>query len=397
MPDDHVNAPPGDGDDPIVRLAKDSQVERFPRTGSPDDAEPDTYTSLGNVQRWMQCKKITNGQLARMIGVSAGTVSDVLRGKYAGDTGEILRQAEAAISEWYNCRSAPAGPRFVMIRIARELFTVVKATSKHRGIGVVTGPSGCGKTLAQTAVRRLDFPSAVAVEVNPGCASPRSFLRAMIQAERAASAGITGRRGRRACAEHVYSTAEAFNRIVDRLAGSGRLILIDEADNLRNSTFNVIRQLHDATGCPVVLVGRPPLHAKISRTMRDESIGGSLVGRICVEHQLRPKATGDSGDEWLFTVDEVVAMLDQYKLRYTPDAARWLCILANVSAVDGQREGGALRYAVKVLEMAMTLNQGEQLTVPMLRQANMLLRGREWGAIADQLTAEVMRQTKAVS
>jgi DNA transposition AAA+ family ATPase len=121
-------------------------------------------------------------------------------------------------------------------------------------------------------------------------------------------------------------TGDAFNPAKARPAGPGRLIIVDEADNLGNSTFNVIGQLHDATGCPAVLDGRPRLAA-----------------------------------------------------------------LANIAALDGQQEAGALRHSVKVRELAITISSSEQITLRMLHQANTLLGGREWSRIADQL-----REAKAV-
>jgi hypothetical protein len=384
---------------PIERVEQQARVERFPRVVTEAAGGDVAYVARDNITRWMGEFRVPPKELARMAGVSADALSGVLKAKtYAPAHADVLRKAEATIAEWHNRRTMRDGKRFVTTRVAREIFGVVKLTSRHQGIGVLTGPSGIGKTMALQAVKRLDFPSAILLEVNAGCCSPHSFLLAAFQAERMSSARLPARRGTPSGFKGGL-IADAFNRLVDKLAGSGRLMIVDEADGLKADTFNIIRQLHDATNCPIVLAGRPPLHARIARTMRDERVGGSLVGRICVEHSITPEgSTGtDPGARWLFSVQEIVAMLNQYKITYSPDAARWLCALANVSAIEGSREGGALRFALKVFEMAMAMNTGQEITVGLLKAANGLLRGSDWGRRADQLVEDFVREARVTA
>ena len=382
--------PQGSPPAPIDRLADDARVEEFPRTASCA-----VESARENIRRWAEHNEIPVSRLAKMIGVSPGTLHDVLSGRYKSKPGPILQKAEAAIGEWHRRRKAPKAEGFVLTRIAREIFAVVRVTSKHRGIGVFTGPSGIGKTKALEAIVRTDFPNAVLVTADPGCMNPLYFLRAVVRAERSRGAGFSSPPPRIYHGWEFTRVADAFNAAVDLLGGSGRLIIVDEADNLANKVLNVVRQLHDATGCPVVLAGRPPLHAILTRTIRDARIGGSLVGRVCVEHHLEPR--GDepgSGGRWLFTIDEITRMLNNYKITYTPDAGRWLTDLANITALDGQREAGALRYALKVWEMAITLHKGQTLTADMLREANTLLRGPAWASQVDRAIGNVASQAK---
>jgi len=375
---------------PIDRLADDARVEEFPRT-----AGCAVESARENIHRWLEHNEIPVSRLAKMIGVSPGTLHDVLAGRYKSKPGPILQKAEAAIGEWHRRRKAPKAEGFVLTRIAREIFAVVRVTSKHRGIGVFTGPSGVGKTKALEAIVQSDFPNAVLVTADPGCMNPLYFMRAVVRAERSRGAAFSANPPRIYHGWEFTRVADAFNAAVDLLGGSGRLIIVDEADNLSNKVLSVVRQLHDATGCPVILAGRPPLHAILTRTMRDARIGGSLVGRVCVEHHLEPRANEPGrGDRWLFTVSEIVQMLNAYKVTYMPDAGRWLTDLANITGLDGQREAGALRYALKVWEMAITLHQGQTLTADMLREANTLLRGPAWAAQVDLTIKNSVSQAK---
>lgn len=383
-----------DHDNPIDALAQQARIDTRPHDA--DAGDPDAVArSAANIRGWLQANKMPPMQLAAMAGVTLQALTSALADEPGPASVAVLQRCEGVIAGWKDRRNAPAGG-FVMTRIVQEIAAVLALATKHSGIGVFSGPSGIGKSMALRALLRSRYPQGVLVEVNPGCSTGVGLLNAIVQAEHAARIGVRPSKTPPALAPRTMTKGNAFQAVVARLAGSSRLIVIDEADNLTTRTFAILRQLHDATGCPLVLAGRPTLHNKIGRTMQDESIGGSLVGRIAIEHRLEPRPTGGSGDTWLFTIEEVCAMLDRYRIMYSPDAARWLCALANVTAIDGQREGGALRFAVKVLELAITMSGGAEITRALLQKANGLLRGADWASLADAQASRIMTRKAAV-
>lgn len=50
---------------------------------------------------------------------------------------------------------------------------------------------------------------------------------------------------------------DLFEELTDKLQGSGRLIVIDEAEHLPIDAIDAVRRLNDFTGCGVVLCGLP--------------------------------------------------------------------------------------------------------------------------------------------
>ena len=121
------------------------------------------------------------------------------------------------------------------------------------------------------------------------------------------------------------------------------------------------------------------------------------MGRLTVNHKLEPRAIQGTDGAWWFSTDEIVALLQAWKVNFTPAAARWLAALANVGAIEGCHETGALRYALQVLQLAMTLCKGDRLSETHLRDANGLLRGRELASAADRAAAALQPRYSATA
>lgn len=63
-----------------------------------------------------------------------------------------------------------------------------------------------------------------------------------------------------------FHTQETFNLIEQKLKTNPKIIIVDEIDYLiEKSTVETLRDLHDRTGCPIVLVGMGMADKKISR------------------------------------------------------------------------------------------------------------------------------------
>ena len=64
-----------------------------------------------------------------------------------------------------------------------------------------------------------------------------------------------------------YLTSDNFNLIVQKLKQKPQLIIIDEIDYLMNNlkTIEILRDIHDETNCPIILVGMGLAHKKLER------------------------------------------------------------------------------------------------------------------------------------
>ena len=80
------------------------------------------------------------------------------------------------------------------------------------------------------------------------------------------------------------------------------MLMFDEADRLRYRTLEFIRDLHDRTGCPVLLVGKPKIYEPLGLRQVGEftEITDQLAGRIVIRRDLTERTRGDN-PEPLFT------------------------------------------------------------------------------------------------
>ncbi len=64
-----------------------------------------------------------------------------------------------------------------------------------------------------------------------------------------------------------YLTSDNFNLVVKKLKINPKVIFIDEIDYLMNNfkTVEILRDLHDETNCPIIMIGMGLVHRKLER------------------------------------------------------------------------------------------------------------------------------------
>ena len=64
-----------------------------------------------------------------------------------------------------------------------------------------------------------------------------------------------------------YLTSDNFNLVVKKLKTNPKVIFIDEIDYLMNNfkTVEILRDLHDETDCPIIMIGMGLAHRKLER------------------------------------------------------------------------------------------------------------------------------------
>jgi len=119
------------------------------------------------------------------------------------------------------------------------------------GIVVMNGPAGYGKTMAATYCSN---------KFDGICIECRSFFSAknLMEALLREAGIVAGRR-----------LADMHDQLVQELRLSRKPIFIDEVDHIAESkTLQIIRDIHDAAQCAVVLIGEENLPKKLLRTER---------------------------------------------------------------------------------------------------------------------------------
>lgn len=230
--------PPGDRDEgPEITIAAELPALEF-TTGTGD---PLLRSRLAAYQG-------TSGKSQRAVGaklgVSSSMVSQYLAGKYPGDVVRLEKRVREFLeNEGRRRHSGVDSIRCPQTAEMGQAFEVIRRTND---VGVIVAEPGVGKT------RGIDFYAAdndltVVFRV-------RSWTCDKLSMEAALAEAVEGwdKKTRRS----VW--------LVNKLAGSDRLLIVDDAHKLTRPALQWLFDLHDATGIPIALVGTYALDDKVA-------------------------------------------------------------------------------------------------------------------------------------
>lgn len=219
--------------------------------------------------------------LARGIGVSPASISMYLNNNYA-EKGGKYETIEPKIEAFLEVQESKAQREelvlgFVSTKTTRRISEVMRDAHEAGDTVVIYGQAGLGKTQAVKNYCEKN-PAAILIEANP------SFTALVLMRKLAAAAKVST----------VGSLNDLFESVSDRLRDSGRLIVVDEAENLPLRALEIIRRLHDDTGCGLVLIGMPRLVANL-RGKHGELV--QLYSRVSVALNLGDSMPDDELEE----------------------------------------------------------------------------------------------------
>jgi len=181
------------------------------------------------------------GVIAEQAGASVQVLRAYLEGTFRGDAPALTRTLEAWLREAEERAGPP--PAFAHTSHSRRIYAALRLVHEQGGIGAIYGDPGTGKTATFLAYRR-ERPTALLVTAGPAVRSPRSLLVRILRAlKRGSAGGVPG----------LLSAVEFY------FAGSGRLLIVDEAQHLSHEAIDLLRCLVDATEVRLVLGGNNTL------------------------------------------------------------------------------------------------------------------------------------------
>ena len=191
----------------------------------------------------MTRKGYSQTQVARAIGKSAAVINQYLQGKYAGDVPAIDALAHSFINrEAEKEKSQKITARFVPTVTSRKGMEVIRYAHLDGDLNVIVGAAGLGTTmiLREYAAQHRD---ALLIEADPG------YTARVVLEELCNLLGLS-KRG------NMHELSEAC---IAALRDSGRLLMVDEAENLPYRALETLRRIHDKSGIGMVLAGMPRL------------------------------------------------------------------------------------------------------------------------------------------
>jgi hypothetical protein len=230
-------------------------------------------------------------------------------------------------------------------------------------MAVITSDAGRGKTMTMQAAKSI-YPGSVYVRVLHTTRRPSGLARSLVKAL-----------GLRAGARDLHS---AQTCIIDYLTGTGRALLVDEAHRLVLDSLEFLRDIHDTTGCPVVMTGTVKLLDAVTDSTFDM---GQFTSRIGIRYNLAEDLGLNTDDPRpVYSADDIRKLYETDQLRLTPDARAMLARLAGLPGLGG------LRLAGRVVEVARTYAaaSGGAIDAATCMKVLKALHGRAYSSVAQR-------------
>ena len=197
---------------------------------------------------YMQEKNLSQVKFASKIGIGESTFSRWIKGNYPN--GENI---EKKVRDYFDKEEARSEIRtasdlcFVETNISDKVWQVLEYCRLQRTIGVIYGDAGIGKTFTMRMWEK-DKSDVIVVTACPAFSSPKPFLKLL---SRELKTALTG------------GVDDIFIDILDKLDGSDKTIVIDEAQHLNRKTLELVRGINDITGVAIILIGNEMVYSKM--------------------------------------------------------------------------------------------------------------------------------------
>lgn len=230
-----------------------------------------TPTSI-RFKKMLELKQCTISGVARSLDLSPTTLHLWLNDKYKGNVGKINKAVEQYM-ERELLREENVNIPFVETSVAQDIFEIANTCHVESEIGVCCGCAGVGKTYA-VKMYALEHSDVILIETDFG------YTPKVLFSEIHKTLGFEG-------------TGALHNMvidIVDKLKNSGRLIIVDEAENLPYRALELLRRIYDKARVGILLVGMPKL---LKNLQGDKGQYTQLYSRVGVLAELQPIADND--------------------------------------------------------------------------------------------------------
>lgn len=192
------------------------------------------------------------------------------------------------------------------VRPFNELFNALAVVRQiavpTRPLGMVTGAAGVGKTFTAN-VYAHNNPDTVIVTTPPrDVLTPRMLLDEIAEALGVEPAAYRTKAG-------------LFSALIDSLADRRPYLIVDEADRLRPSNADMLRELAEASGAPLCYLGCPSLEAVLAHVPATHH-------RVGFRHHVRTCEIDDVRDALRHTNMGPGRTLDEDTIQAVWDATR---------------------------------------------------------------------------
>lgn len=307
-----------------------------------------TDTQRASVRRavtaYCETHGITHKSVGKQCALSGGTISEVITGSSKISSDKIDAHLRT-INEWMenDARRRRSRPddTFVETLVAKRLLQCAQKAADMVTMALAHGPTGIGKSMVAHVIAER-FPGAIYIRISAGTSAFYKLRQMLAQRLRLY--------GRRRPKKDDTPGLTLDERIFEKLKGSHRLLIIDEAHRISDSALEFLRDVHDECQVPVLLLCTKDLRDRIRKDNDEDH--GQLYSRVgYIRDLVKGKDKVPGGKNPLFTLAEIRKLFDREQVRLAADGAQHLQDVANTL---GQ---GSLRLCRDLLRWAVALER----------------------------------------
>jgi len=281
--------------------------------------------------------------IAGMINRSTAAVSQYVNRIYAGNIQEVEKDIKNLLEREEDLQFVSGPKEFVTTNASTLIWEVLQFCDQKQKMGAALAPSGTGKTETCKEYKRVNRAT-VFVTADITTKTPSKILRRMIE-----QVGGVGRKN---------SVSDYLHALIERLKGTNRLLIIDDAHFLSWEAFELVRKLHDCACLGIVYVGQERLYEQMKGTEGRAYLFDQIYSRIAIKR-----------DKFRTSKKDTRAIVDSRCPGLDGE-----CIDFLAARAKGQ---GRYRYVTNLLDVAMMINEqyGTPLGLPLLMEAEKFLLG----------------------
>ena len=241
------------------------------------------------LEEYLRTSGISQAKLAPKVGISQTALSQYRRSKYDnGDIAELERKLEEFFRteeavEAAAVKAAPYRPTvdYIPTSISEDVYKAIQYCQIERGMVILHGDAGIGKTKGAERFIRENPTAAVYIQATPSSGTLGNILKLLARALRV---------------PETRNKLELQLAIREKLEGTNRVIIIDEAQHLKLNALEEIRTLSDPNsltgqrGTGICLIGNTEVYSRM--VGKQEAQFAQLFSRIRMNRYARYKVGG---------------------------------------------------------------------------------------------------------
>lgn len=228
------------------------------------------------VAQFLKEKDISQAKAAPMMGMSEATLSLYMKSKYEGNVGNV----ESKLTEFFKAQDEQAANTekalpykpiqdYIPTSISEDVYKLIRYCQLEKGMVIIHGDAGIGKTKGAEKFVKDNPSSSVYIQATPSIGTLGNLLKMLARALKVPES---------------RSKFELSLSIREKLEGTNRVIIIDEAQHLQLRALEEIRTWTDPNpitgqqGVGIALIGNTETYTRM--VGKQEARFAQLFSRI---------------------------------------------------------------------------------------------------------------------